>query len=90
MEQHELILLAASSERIKVPQNTLLLSQGEKGKHVYFVRSGLVKIARKVAFLPIKMYYKTEGGNYGGQRQLNQEETREVFRIDPMEAKYSQ
>jgi hypothetical protein len=66
-----------------------LLSQGEKGKHVLFVKSGLVKIARKVAFLPQKMYYKIEGDYYGGQRMLSHEETREVFRIDPMEAKYS-
>ena len=35
------------------------------------------------------MYYKIEGDYYGGQRLLSHEETREVFRIDPMEAKYS-
>ena len=64
LQKHELILLAANTERVKVPSNTILINQAELCSSVFFIKSGLVKIVRKVAFLPKMKYYKLES-EYG-------------------------
>lgn len=83
LAEHELILLGASAERYKVPKNTIICMQGEVGKSVYFVQSGVVKVARKVCFLPRKMYYKNEDNS-----MVEPSAARELFKIDPLELKF--
>jgi hypothetical protein len=51
-----LILLAASAKRYCVKKNTLICSQGQECKHVYIVKSGTVKLVRKICFLPDHYY----------------------------------
>ena len=83
LAEHELILLAASAERYKIPKNTLICGQGEISNAIYFIQSGIVKIARKVCFLPRKMYYKRDDNT-----AIDQNTSRELFKVNPQELKF--
>ena len=61
----------------------MLTIQDEQSRFIYFIKSGLVKITRKLCFLPRKMYYK-KVGDYGSMVNLTQEEAKEMFRIEPL------
>lgn len=82
LAKHQLILLAASAQRIKLRPNTLVVKQGDQPDYLYFIKTGLVKVARKVCFLPQKYYYKD------GDQRLNPEQIKEAVKIDPNELNY--
>ena len=81
LKEHELIMLAASAQRFKVKQNTLLLAQDQKASAVTFIVSGLVKIVRKVVMLPKQFYHSHPDDK---KRNLTIEEAEEMFRVDPL------
>ena len=71
------IILAASTQRERVKENTIVCEQDRACEKVFFVGTGLVTVIRKVAFLPSKFYF-----NKGLK------EAKEVYRIDPLALDY--
>jgi hypothetical protein len=69
LREHQLILLAASCKRYLVNKNTLISNQGDENTNVCIVISGMVKIVRKICFLPERCYYEFEEKD-GSIRQL--------------------
>lgn len=60
MPQNLLLLLASKMKTVKISSNTLICKQGEEQKHIYFVKSGSIKVVRDVTFHPLHYYQNVD------------------------------
>ncbi|CDW79643.1 UNKNOWN [Stylonychia lemnae] len=56
MQQNQIILLASKIKSFKVKSNTILCKQDQKCNHIFFIKSGSVKIIRDLAFYSKQKY----------------------------------
>eukprot|EP00347_Sterkiella_histriomuscorum_P001579 403371486 len=76
MQQNNLILLASKMKQIKVKSHTILCKQDEKCSHIYFLKSGCVKLVRDLAFHPIQKYQQ-------------QSDSEQIYREDPLQTLFT-
>ena len=50
MPQNNLVLLASKMKYVKVKSHTIICKQGLPSSHIYFIKSGCVKVVKDLAF----------------------------------------